>query len=320
MITTLENIKHRIAAVLMEDLPKTFRDAVQITRRLGVRHLWIDSLCIIQDSKEDWGIEAARMGDVYRYGYLNIAANASKGANAGIFTQRSDAARRVRLIIKSRAGNNEAEFFVRHGRWDDCSYGLSDEASMLASRGWVLQESVLSPRTLHYTKQQMIWECQHFTFAEGKVGALVRRGLSDALAALFWISNKFYIPRGMTKAVTSHLRAERDPEKRTQLYNIWRQLVQNYTQRNLTVSSDIFPAIAGVAAIFQASLGDRYLAGLFEGDILASLLWWSANPDLAQRRAPSLAPSVSNTRHIVFREVANHGIVELGLNSWCYTL
>lgn len=320
MITTSENLEQRTQAILMSDIPKTFRDAVQITRHLGVRHLWIDSLCIIQNSKDDWAIEAARMGDVYRYSYLNIAANASKGANAGIFTHRSDAAKRVKLVLKSRAGNDEAELFVRRGKWDDYSYGLSDEASTLASRGWVLQESVLSPRTLHYTKQQMLWECQYFTFAEGKVGALVRRDLSDALAALFWVSNKFYIPRSMTKASTSNLQAEKDPEKRTQLYNGWRQLVQNYTRRNLTVSSDIFPAVAGVAAIFQAALGDRYLAGLFEGDILASLLWWSAYPDLAARRAPLLAPSVSTTRHTVYREVADHEVVELGINNWCHQL
>jgi hypothetical protein len=54
----------------MSDLPRTFRDAVEATRELGVEFLWIDSLCILQDSVDDWDIESNRMHDVYRYSYL----------------------------------------------------------------------------------------------------------------------------------------------------------------------------------------------------------------------------------------------------------
>ncbi|PMD19341.1 heterokaryon incompatibility, partial [Hyaloscypha hepaticicola] len=66
-------------------LPKTFQDAVLITRDLGVRYLWIDSLCIIQDSDEDWEQEAARMSEVYANGYVMLAAHGSENCHGGCF-------------------------------------------------------------------------------------------------------------------------------------------------------------------------------------------------------------------------------------------
>ncbi|EEU36127.1 uncharacterized protein NECHADRAFT_53005, partial [Fusarium vanettenii 77-13-4] len=66
--------------IRMQSLPQTFQDAIKITRRLGFSYLWIDSLCIIQDSKEDWLREAALMGKIYKNAACNIAApDASSG-------------------------------------------------------------------------------------------------------------------------------------------------------------------------------------------------------------------------------------------------
>lgn len=58
----LETMKDRIAVC---SLPNTFKHAIQITRQLGMKCLWIDALCIVQDSNEDWQREAATMGIVY---------------------------------------------------------------------------------------------------------------------------------------------------------------------------------------------------------------------------------------------------------------
>ncbi|ORY13348.1 heterokaryon incompatibility, partial [Clohesyomyces aquaticus] len=72
--TTKENYGERLAGVPLENLPKTFRGVVKITNHIGVKYLWIDSLCIIQDDTEDWKQEAAKMGAVYEYARLTIAA------------------------------------------------------------------------------------------------------------------------------------------------------------------------------------------------------------------------------------------------------
>lgn len=58
-------------------LPQTFRDAIAMTERLGFQYLWIDALCIIQNSSADWMAEAACMYDVYFYGTLMLSADVS---------------------------------------------------------------------------------------------------------------------------------------------------------------------------------------------------------------------------------------------------
>lgn len=69
----------------MANLPKTFRDAVQITRALNIRYLWIDSLCIIQDDQRDWASEASQMGKYHLNSFLTLAADAARDGSQGYF-------------------------------------------------------------------------------------------------------------------------------------------------------------------------------------------------------------------------------------------
>ncbi|KAK1508887.1 hypothetical protein CABS01_08117, partial [Colletotrichum abscissum] len=127
--TTTDNI-HVIASALGIDddyLPKTFLDAVVITRRLKVKYLWIDSLCILQDnmnhgnmdSKNDWDRESKLMEEVFGSAYITIAASCAENRFQG--------------FLKARTPRQ--------------------------LRGWVLQERALSRRTLHFTSSQTYWEC-----------------------------------------------------------------------------------------------------------------------------------------------------------------
>lgn len=74
-----------ISEILIEELPKTFKDAIKYTHRLGVRYFWIDSLCIIQDPKEDWLHQSSLMAEIYSRSLLNLAATSSQDANGGPF-------------------------------------------------------------------------------------------------------------------------------------------------------------------------------------------------------------------------------------------
>ena len=67
---------------------QTFKDAIDVTRALGVQYLWIDSLCIIQDSESAWLCESTLMSDIYRYSYCNIAAAYASSDNVGLFNDR----------------------------------------------------------------------------------------------------------------------------------------------------------------------------------------------------------------------------------------
>ncbi|EAQ84185.1 hypothetical protein CHGG_10589 [Chaetomium globosum CBS 148.51] len=75
------------AEIAWSRLPRNFQDAIEFTRKLGIRYLWIDSLCIIQDDIEDWRYEAAQMGSVYRNATLVISAAKSESAYGGLYAE-----------------------------------------------------------------------------------------------------------------------------------------------------------------------------------------------------------------------------------------
>jgi len=73
----------------LNTLPKTFRESIIFTRLLGIRYLWIDSLCIAQDLLEDWRQEFGLMSKVYTNAVGNIAATASSDGDGGLFCSRT---------------------------------------------------------------------------------------------------------------------------------------------------------------------------------------------------------------------------------------
>jgi hypothetical protein len=82
LLSTVENYRNAIES---KSLLRTFRHAVSITRSLGIRYLWIDAICIIQDSEEDWAAEASKMASIYRNSYLTIAATWAPSSAHGCF-------------------------------------------------------------------------------------------------------------------------------------------------------------------------------------------------------------------------------------------
>jgi hypothetical protein len=82
---TLEIFKNEIRP---EILPPTWVDAISVTRALGLRYLWIDALCILQDSSEDWEKEAALMHRTYSNSFCNIAATGASRNEHGCFFNR----------------------------------------------------------------------------------------------------------------------------------------------------------------------------------------------------------------------------------------
>jgi hypothetical protein len=103
----------------VDRLPRSFKEAIEVARRLGVRYIWIDSLCIIQPPSEedpsnkshkkklnkekpdkgrlfkknthesDWEDESKRMHEVYGHSYCNISATDSDDSQKGLFRNRS---------------------------------------------------------------------------------------------------------------------------------------------------------------------------------------------------------------------------------------
>ncbi|EHK26862.1 uncharacterized protein TRIVIDRAFT_128562, partial [Trichoderma virens Gv29-8] len=130
--TTTANLDSHEREILWSSLPPLFQDTIAYVRRLGISLLWIDSLCIIQDDKDDWRKEAAKMASVYQNAYLVISASKSSGSEDSLFGE-IDEQLKPSIIPPS--------------------------ALPTFNRGWIYQERILSSRILHFGPQELSWEC-----------------------------------------------------------------------------------------------------------------------------------------------------------------
>lgn len=263
--TTKRNIKSMEARVSFKDLSQTFRDAVSLTRKLNQRYMWIDSLCIVQDDKEDWAREAAKMAKVYGNSYCTLAALSSVDGSGGCHLE--DKVQKVmdNTFFDLRNTGQKGEPYIRIFRkeptdWTTDYDGIADlrskEAqSPLRYRAWVLQERELSRRSIHFGRNQLLWECKQM----------------KGSAQLPWLEMKK--KRGLTY-----------PEG-------WLQLVEDYSLRALTKSEDKLPALAGIAEVYQRQHAE-YLAGLWSDQFPAALMWQALDPR-AKRHDAYRAPTWS---------------------------
>jgi hypothetical protein len=266
--TTKETLAQHQRQLPLDSLPKTFQDAVIITRKLNVRYLWIDSLCIVQDDVQEWEEQSAIMGDIYSQSYLTIAAAASKDSSGGCFlSRRTETHARVKCSISD---TETGYVFIR-----EKPKGFDElDHSILNTRAWVAQERLLSPRTIHCGDDQLLWECREARYTEDTVPV-------DAYHSqrLLW-DGRLHLQYPYTRKGTSDGKFVWD----------WYDLIENYTTRNLTNADDKLPAISGLASVMEARTGDKYIAGLWQSHLSIGLLWhrkseWLTRP--AMYRAPS---------------------------------
>ncbi|KAH7303524.1 heterokaryon incompatibility protein-domain-containing protein [Stachybotrys elegans] len=168
LTTTKESIHSRIQQIPMTTLPKTLQDAVTVTRKLRIRYLWIDALCIIQDSREDWEAESEKMAIVYEYAYITIAAAFANSTQEGMLQRKNIL--RVSLspngTCADDAGNlqlNDAEYHVEFRSSNLLKAFITEP---LTGRAWVKQEQLLSRRILYFTRDRLIWICREESLDE----------------------------------------------------------------------------------------------------------------------------------------------------------
>ena len=237
-----ENIEDFRRNIPIEKLCKTWKDAIFIAQHLGLEYIWIDALCIIQDSDEDWRFEASTMCDVYLHSRINIAASAAIDGSKGCFVDRDiTPIQRIRVPLTV---DDQLQYFDIV-----CSRAATNglEHSHLSSRAWVVQERFLARRTLHFSYSQVFWECQ------------------DKIACETYPTR---VPEVLFNNDLQHLR--RDD---TDLLVIWAKLVCYYSSCKLTYYTDKLVAISGVVKYLQKKLGQKYIAGLWTGSLLTQLSW-----------------------------------------------
>lgn len=154
MTLTTETASDLAAGFQSSIMPHYFQHAVTVCRSLGIRYLWIDSLCIYQDTEEDWNRECANMGAIYQGSVCTIAATAASNSQEGCFRERPPWLVQHCIVHIDLEGLFLGDYILEFPTyWDGILKG-----SPLFQRAWVLQERVLSPRFLHFGKTQLIWE------------------------------------------------------------------------------------------------------------------------------------------------------------------
>ncbi|KAJ2990320.1 hypothetical protein NUW58_g3008 [Xylaria curta] len=263
--TTTETLDLFKDGIRLDSLPQTFRDAVFMARLLECPYLWIDSLCIIQDSKEDWTREAARMADAYGNAYVTIAAVAAENSNSGLFSKHEASVAKHTI---QRAGESGRDMIVdvrpalEHTPYYESSpYGLPQgtEARLLG-RAWCFQEYLLSPRVLLFTDWEILWVC--LSRRECNCGHISR-------------DSRDINPE-------SDLKIRFDKTLRSgsvrQLHRLWMDIVNRYSLKDMTYATDKLPALAGIAYLFSAKHLGRYVNGVWESTLIQDLFWeisWS---------------------------------------------
>jgi hypothetical protein len=233
-------------------------DAVFVTRNLQIRYLWIDALCIIQDDPVDWEREALSMSEVYAQSAITIAATSSSDSDGGLFFRRPSVPTAQLLWTFSDGSPPERVNFRSPGILRKTALL---ENSPLAKRGWVLQESRLSKRILHFTTDRLYWNCQQVALEEGTI----RRHLLDGF-------NEYAPQVGDLRIASAR------PLAQWLLHEEWINTIQDYTRMHLTYKTDRLPALAGLAKIYAQASNDRYIAGCWQKNLHLYLVWRAELP------------------------------------------
>ncbi|KAK1847244.1 heterokaryon incompatibility protein [Colletotrichum chrysophilum] len=210
-----------------------------------------------KDSVADWDAEASSMRNIYANAFCNVAATASNDPDGGLFRERDTDTIRPGIVESTlTTGTLESNLIFTSNYWYSRLY-----RGTLHHRGWVFQECFLAPRLLYFTQDQIMWECGQTHKCEGFVDG-----------------------------VPGHEPSVDQSQKTERTLREWTHLVMQYSECHFTRPEDRLNAFSGVANLFQEATGYRYLAGMWEEELLHQLCWTATEPGprlSTKYRAPS---------------------------------
>ncbi|CZR69817.1 uncharacterized protein PAC_19717 [Phialocephala subalpina] len=270
---TIDVLEQFMKQIPFNTLPQTYLDAIMVTRHLGIEYLWIDSLCIVQDSTDDWQRECTQMSNVYKNSYCNVAALESIDSHGGLFSARDPKLLRPLIVKADWRGAPNTMWFTKL-QLREKHYHETIDSAPLHQRAWVLQERLLAPRNLHFGKHMVYWECRRSIASEN----MELKNKSNSCNSVFWWP--------------------KDTDVREAL-RTWCSIVTTYTRARLTYPKDRLVAISAVAKetkrILDSGLREKctYLAGLWSCHLAEQLLWYVRLDSGAIRPPGYRAPSWS---------------------------
>jgi hypothetical protein len=256
---TYEDLQRRIS---LEQLPPLLQDAIEITRGLGIRYLWVDALCIFQgqsvEARDDWSRQSVQMDTIYSQAAVVLGVAASPNAYEGIACWPYHYRDIVEIPRIQEAMPTDGDDGLRRCFIASQGPRLEDTLGPLHTRGWTFQERILATRFVHLGKDKIFFECDHGRQYEYHKEEPFRFQLC--------------------KRLDHHPR-----------FDFWHTLVEEYSGRNLTERTDSLIALSGVAKHFAKRVENpgKYLAGLWEGNLIYDLLWCVKSPSVRIDVAPS---------------------------------
>ena len=255
--TTSHNFEAYSKSLTLSSIPRTIQDAIAATHNLGIRFLWVDAYCIIQDSKEDKAREIAKMRTIFMNAYFTIVASSAWRVSDGfLYPRDSPSLATLPFLCPDRTYGTMTLSLPQ--------LDLLNAPAAPDTRAWCLEERLLSQRLLLYAPHTLEYECQtSHTNVDGS-----RRYLSNP--AIGRLPDRVFTT---LKQVQSHdATAARNNDRLRTQYSVWRGILEEYTARSLTKPRDRLIALAGVAEHFDWQ-GSRYLAGLWSIELPWGLLW-----------------------------------------------
>lgn len=251
MKLTTDNYDEMIRGVPSSQLPQLYQDALYVTRSLGVRYLWTDSLCIIQegDNLADWNHEVTLMSKVYSRSLCNISASDAPDATHSLFNTRDTDTCFPETIECALKGITSRYLISEDRYWD-----TEVTRSLVNTRAWVLQERLLAPRVLHFGKRHLVWECKEKFASDAYPEGLPRAGTSSDLRL------KGMFPRpGLSSREYRH---------------IWQIIVHLYANCKLTFPGDRLVALSALARTMGGFMQQKYVAGMWRDNLELEMLWY----------------------------------------------
>lgn len=265
---TDKNIGELFTTLPESHLTKSHRDAIQFTRDFGIRYLWIDSLCIIQGNLTDWESESKRMGTVYGNAELTIIAGRAADSREGFLT--NDFYLRTKtpppVTIKSgaspstRDGADLGPLYVTVPR--------SGERGPVNTRGWCYQEYLLSINSICFGEEKVFFQCRSGMRCEDGHCTTTAENASQYI----------YGPGISSKA---------------EVFRRWYSMLHEFTPRALTEPFDVFACVNSIAQQAHRVLQCRYLAGLWEDDMVRGLMWKARHQHYLPLKTPLTRPTTS---------------------------
>ncbi|ETS75716.1 hypothetical protein PFICI_12660 [Pestalotiopsis fici W106-1] len=251
-------IRDRLKSIDIDQVPHTIRDAVIVTRRLGIQFLWVDALCIIQGDTKDWQDHVALLPAIYSNAWIVIAAALGDSSHSG-FLQRDRTLNQISIpcnALKRRFGHSGKITLDMDSNlsyeWD--YFRQEIDGSPWDRRAWTHQERTFARRVLFFGNR-LYYQCQECS----RIEDIPDRPVSP-ISLNFEIEERIYTLMKGSRSVTEN-------------YQHWRRLVQAYSERLLTYPSDKLAAISGVAQYLGQICNDENLAGLWRKNLQLDLLW-----------------------------------------------